>query len=117
MSNVAIEPSRYPFRIVNDLRFIRLAIALDSDALFPSTAALLAEDVAARRLVKLDCRVPEMRTTHGLLYLRGRTLAPAAKTFIETPRAVEAEAKRSDIQSAPARKAPGRRRHGSGTGG
>jgi hypothetical protein len=116
MSNVAIEPSRYPFRIVNDLRFIRLAIALDSDALFPSTAALLAEDVAARRLVKLDCRVPEMRTTHGVLYLRGRTLAPAAKTFIETLRAVEAEAKRSDVDPAPARTASGRRHRNGVTG-
>jgi DNA-binding transcriptional LysR family regulator len=105
-----------PQILVNSLAHARL-IALDSDALFPSTAALLAEDVATGRLVRLDCRVPEMRTTHGVLYLRGRTLAPAAKTFIETLRAVEAEAKRSDVESAPARKAPGRRRLGRSTSG
>jgi DNA-binding transcriptional LysR family regulator len=104
-----------PQILVNSLAHARL-IALDSDALFPSTAALLAEDVAAGRLVKLDCRVPEMRTTHGVLYLRGRTLAPAARTFIETLRAIEAEAKRSDVEPAPSRRASGRYRHGSGTG-
>jgi len=105
-----------PQILVNSLAHARL-IALDSDALFPSTAALLAEDVAARRLVKLDCRVPEMRTTHGVLYLRGRTLAPAAGTFIETLRAVEAEAKRSDVDPAPSRRVSGRHRHAGGTGG
>jgi len=108
--------SSIPQILVNSLAHARL-IALDSDALFPSTAALLAEDVAARRLVKLDCRVPEMRTTHAVLYLRGRTLAPGAKTFIETLRAVEAEAKRSDVDPAPSRRVSGRHRHAGGTGG
>ena len=105
-----------PQILVNSLSHARL-IARDSDALFPATAALLAEDVAAGRLVRLDCRVPEMRTTYGVLYLRGRTLAPAAKMFIEILRAVEAEAKRSDVEPAPARKASGRRHHSGGTGG
>jgi len=104
-----------PQILVNSLAHARL-IARDCDALFASTAALLAEDVAARRLVKLDCRVPEMRTTHGVLYLRGRSLAPAAKTFIETLRAVEAEAKRSDVDPAPARKVSGKRDRSGGTG-
>jgi len=93
-----------PQILVNSLAHARL-IARDSDALFPGTAALLAEDVAAGRLVKLDCHVPEMRTTYGVLYLRGRTLAPAAKMFIETLRAVEVEAARSDVTSSPAAKA------------
>jgi DNA-binding transcriptional LysR family regulator len=106
----------HPQILVNSLSHARL-IARDSDALFPATAALLAEDVAAGRLVRLDCRVPEMRTTYGVLYLRGRTLAPAAKMFIETLRAVEAEAKRADVEPAPARKASGRRHRSSGTGG
>ena len=89
---------------MNSLSHARL-IARDSDALFPATAALLAEDVAAGRLVKLDCRVPEMRTTYGVLYLRGRTLAPAAKMFIETLRAVELESARADVGSSPPAKA------------
>jgi DNA-binding transcriptional LysR family regulator len=105
-----------PQILVNSLAHARL-IARDSDALVTGTAALLAEDMAAGRLVKLDCHVPEMRTTYGVLYLRGRTLAPAAKTFIETLRAVEAEAKRSDVEPAPARKASGRRHRSSDTDG
>jgi len=93
-----------PQILVNSLAHARL-IAHDSDALFTGTAALLAEDMAAGRLVKLDCRVPEMRTTYGVLYLRGRTLAPAAKLFIETLRAVEVESARADVTSTPAAKA------------
>jgi DNA-binding transcriptional LysR family regulator len=93
-----------PQILVNSLAHARL-IAHDSDALYTGTAALLAEDIAAGRLVKLDCRVPEMRTTYGVLYLRGRTLAPAAKMFIETLRAVELESARADVSSPPASKA------------
>lgn len=93
-----------PQILVNSLAHARL-IAHDSDALFTGTAALLAEDMAAGRLVKLDCHVPEMRTTHGVLYLRGRTLAPAAKMFIETLRAVELESARADVGSSPPAKA------------
>jgi DNA-binding transcriptional LysR family regulator len=93
-----------PQILVNSLAHARL-IAHDSDALFTGTAALLAEDIAAGRLVKLDCHVPEMRTTYGVLHLRGRTLAPAAKMFIETLRAVELESARADVASSPAAKA------------
>jgi hypothetical protein len=49
--------------------------------------------------------VPEMRTTYGVLHLRGRTLAPAAKMFIETLRAVEHESARADVSSSPPAKA------------
>ncbi len=93
-----------PQILVNSLAHARL-IARDSDALFAGTATLLAEDVAAERLVKLDCRVPEMRTTYGVLYLRGRTLAPAAKLFIEILRAVELESARADVALSAAAKA------------
>jgi len=105
-----------PQIVVNSLALARL-IARDSDALCPGTAAVLAEDVAAGHLVMLDCHDPVMRTNHGVLHLRARTLAPAAKMFIETLRAVEAEAGRSDVEPAPARKVSGRRHHSSGIGG
>jgi DNA-binding transcriptional LysR family regulator len=65
----------------------------------------LAEDMAAGRLVKLDCHVPEMRTTYSVLYLRSRTLAPATKLFIETLRAVELEWARADVTLSAAAKA------------
>jgi hypothetical protein len=65
--------------------------------------AILAEDIAAGRLVKLDCDAPAMRTNPGVLYLRNRTLAPASRIFIETLRAVEEEARLLEASSSPAR--------------
>ena len=76
---------------VNSLSLARL-IARQSNALFPGTAGMLAEDIAAGHLVVLDFRVPAMQTNYGVIYLRGRTLAPAARAFIAALHAVEAEA-------------------------
>ena len=76
---------------VNTLSLARL-IARQSNALFPGTAGMLAEDVAAGRLAVLDFQVPAMRTNYGVIYLRGRTLAPAARAFIAALHAMEAEA-------------------------
>jgi len=88
-------PDFIPQILVNSLAIARL-VAQGSDALFPGTAGILADDVAAGRLVTLDCDAPILRTTHGVLYLRDRTLAPAAREFIETLRAVEAEVRAAD---------------------
>jgi len=63
---------------------------------FPGTAPMIAEDVAAGRLVRLDCDAPALRTNPGLLYLRGRTLAPAALAFMTILRAAETEAEAAD---------------------
>lgn len=104
-------PDFLPQISVNSVVLARL-IARESDALFPGTAPMIAEDVSAGRLIRLDCDAPAMRTNPGVLYLRNRTLAPAAKFFIETLRAVEDEARLSEPprrQSARATK--GRRRH------
>ena len=76
---------------VNSLSLARL-IARQTNALFPGTAGMVAEDVAAGHLVLLDFRVPAMQTNYGVIYLRGRTLAPAARAFIAALHAVEAEA-------------------------
>jgi DNA-binding transcriptional LysR family regulator len=80
---------------VNTIAMARL-IARESDAVVPGTAAILAEDVAAGRLVRLSTDAPAMRTDPGVYYLRGRTLAPSARVFIETLRAVEAEAQAAE---------------------
>jgi len=104
-----------PQILVNSLTHARL-IARESDALFPGTAALLAEDVAAGHLIKLDCHAPAMRTNHGVLYLRDRTLAPATKAFIEALRVVEAEAKRSDATAALVTKVAAKRHRGISSG-
>ena len=71
-------------------------LARHTDALFPGTAAVIDEDVAAGRLVKLNIDAPTMRTNPGVFYLRGRVLAPAARAFIEALRAVESEFQASE---------------------
>ena len=76
--------------LVNSVGLARV-IAQESDMLVPGTAAMLADDVAQGRLVRLSCAAPAMRTTDGMLYLRDRSLSPAARAFIATLRQVEAE--------------------------
>jgi DNA-binding transcriptional LysR family regulator len=73
-------------------------IALESDAIVPGTAATLAEDIAAGRLVAYDFDVPGMRIDGAAFYLRGRTLAPAARAFVEALHAV-AKAKIGDAEA------------------
>jgi DNA-binding transcriptional LysR family regulator len=102
-------PDFVPQILVNSLAVAR-QFAQGSDALFPATAGILADDLAAGRLVTLDCDAPILRTTHGVLYLRDRTLAPAAREFIETLRAVEAEVRAADAPPSDAGPAPGGRR-------
>ena len=98
-----LEAGRFVPQIqVNSMTTARL-IAYESDALVPGTAAMLADDVGAGRLVRLDVDAPAMRTDPGVFYLRGRTLAPAARVFIEHLRAVEADAAAADA-AAPAAK-------------
>lgn len=58
-------------------------IARASDAVFPGTAAMLADDVALGRLVRLGTDAPVLRTTYCILRLKGRTPSPAAQAFIE----------------------------------
>lgn len=87
-----------PQILVNSLALARL-IARQSDALFPGTPRMIAEDVAAGHLVRLDFDMPAMRTNYGLVYLRGRTLAPAARVFIDALRIVEREAEDLDSTS------------------
>jgi DNA-binding transcriptional LysR family regulator len=97
---------------VNSMTTARL-IAHESDALVPGSAAMLADDVATGRLVRLDAvDAPAMRTDPGVFYLRGRTLAPAARVFIEHSRAVEAEAAATDaaVPAAKLRQRVGARR-------
>jgi DNA-binding transcriptional LysR family regulator len=84
-------PDFTPHIFVNSTVLARL-IARESDAVFPGTAVMLVQDVAAGLLVRLDADAPAMRSNPGVFYLRNRTLAPAARTFIETLREVEEQA-------------------------
>lgn len=76
--------------LVNSVALARV-IAQESDLLVPGTAAMLADDLANGRLVRLTCTAPAMRTNDGMLYLRDRSLSPAARAFIAMLRQVEAE--------------------------
>ena len=75
---------------VNSLSLAR-RIAIESDALFPGTADMLASDVAVGRLVTLNFHVPEMKTEYGLITLADRSLAPATVAFLDQLRTVESE--------------------------
>lgn len=81
---------------VNSVALARL-IVRDSDAVMPGTAAALADDVAAGKLVILPVDAPAMRAIGAVFYLRGRTLAPAARLFIDTLHAIEAQAHAADV--------------------
>jgi DNA-binding transcriptional LysR family regulator len=85
--------------LVNSVALARV-IAQESDMLVPGTAAMLADDLARGRLVRLNCSAPAMRTNDGMLYLRDRSLSPAARAFIATLRQVEAEAQAEHAGSA-----------------
>jgi DNA-binding transcriptional LysR family regulator len=85
--------------LVNSVALARV-IAQESDMLVPGTVAMLADDLARGRLVRLNCSAPAMRTNDGMLYLRDRSLSPAARAFIATLRQVEAEAQAEHAGSA-----------------
>lgn len=88
-----------PQIIVNSPAMSRL-IARESDALILGTAEMLADDVAAGRIVKLPIDAAVLRTVHGVFYLRDRTLAPAARAFKEAVRAVEVEIRNGEPRAA-----------------
>lgn len=74
-------------------------IAAGTDVLVPGAARMLAADIAAGRLVKLDYQPPEMRTHYAITTLRGRTPSPAALAFIEILLEVETEVAESESSS------------------
>jgi DNA-binding transcriptional LysR family regulator len=86
---------------LNSLAAARL-MAQHSDTLCIVTADCLADDAAARGLVRLPIDLPLLRTSYGVLTLAGRSLAPAAPVFIERLRAVVAQSRRSSREG-PAR--------------
>jgi DNA-binding transcriptional LysR family regulator len=83
-------PDTHPPIQVDSLSMGR-QIAQSSDAVFPGTAAMLAEDLASGRLVQLETDAPAMRTGYSILRLKGRTMSPAARAFVEIFLAVEQE--------------------------
>lgn len=93
-------PDRSPAIQVDSLAMGR-QIAQASDAVFPGTAAMLAEDVALGRLVRLGTDAPVLRTGYGILRLKDRTPSPAAQAFINIFLAIEREQQREQTTPAP----------------
>jgi DNA-binding transcriptional LysR family regulator len=73
---------------VNSLDIAR-QIARQSDAVFPATRGMVREDIDAGHLVQLDFRLPLMTTQYGFIYLKHRTLSPAALLFMNLAREAE----------------------------
>lgn len=65
-------------------------IVLHSDAISASPLGLIEEDVRQGRLVPIAFKAPWLRLNYGFIYLRDRTLSPAARAFMREVRAVEA---------------------------
>ncbi|MDH5226434.1 MAG: LysR family transcriptional regulator [Gammaproteobacteria bacterium] len=66
-------------------------IACDTDALVPGTVRMLAHELAAGRLVRLDFRMPGLHTNYAIIRRQDRSLSPAARAFIDLVRDVEAD--------------------------
>lgn len=91
-------------------------IARHSDALAIGTFEMLRDDVKAGHLVLLPVDAPIMRSVHGILRLRERSISPAAQVFIDILHRVEEEihsaestalteqALRRSVRNAPARR-------------
>lgn len=65
-------------------------IVLHSHAVGLATDIQLADDERAGQLIVLPLHLPYLQTHYGLVYLRARTLSPAARLFMTTLRHVEA---------------------------
>ncbi len=91
----------HPEILVNSVA-VGLRIVRECDAIFPATAAHLAEDLAAGRLVTLDFDGPVMRPQAAVFRLRDRTLPPAAQAFVDLLHAVEAEVPTEETTKGPA---------------
>lgn len=92
-------PDVVPQIVVNSPHVGRI-IARESDALFPGTAGLIADDVKAGHLVRLPLEARALRSVHGIIQLRNRTPSPATRAFIDALLAVEAEIR--EREAAPA---------------
>jgi DNA-binding transcriptional LysR family regulator len=100
-------PEVVPQIVVNSLAMGRHVARL-GEALFPGTAAQLADDVAAGRLVRLDIKDAVLHQHHAAFHRRDRPLAPAAAAFLALLRDVEHELQRAE----PPRPGAVRRRRG-----
>lgn len=67
----------------------RIVAVCDAVALLPVQS--IASEAAAGTLAMVDCQPAWLTTNYGFVYLKGRTLSPAALAFMAEVRAAEAE--------------------------
>jgi len=100
---------------VGTIALIKQVVA-GSDAVAGAPLALIAAEVKAGTVAVLPFHEPWMRTNYGIIYLKGRTLSPAAEAFVSHLRQVEdeiaqaAKGLRRALLREPTPPAPGRRR-------
>jgi DNA-binding transcriptional LysR family regulator len=82
---------RFRPRIVVGATSAARDVVLGSDALAVSLPGLIGDALSEGRLALLPVELPWLRLNYGFIWRRGRTLAPAAKAFMDRVRAIEAE--------------------------
>jgi DNA-binding transcriptional LysR family regulator len=90
-----------PLIRVQSVRLIK-DVVLASDAVGAAPFALIRDEMNAGSLASLNVKVPWLRTGYGFVYLKERTLSPAAQAFVAEVKAVEAEIDRSATPANPA---------------
>jgi DNA-binding transcriptional LysR family regulator len=67
------------------------SIVLAGDAVSGAPPSMIKEELASGRLVLLPVDIPWLSISYGFIWRRGRTLAPAAQSFIKIARGIEAK--------------------------
>jgi len=74
-----------------------MQVVLESDAISPSPPILFEREIESGLLVQLDFQKPWLRLNYGFIFLRDRTLSPAAKAFINEVEILEASLAGTEI--------------------
>jgi len=82
-------------------------VVRESDAISAAPPRLIADEVRAGTLAVIEFAPPWLRLNYGFIYLRDRTLSPAARAFMAEVRAVEAEYVHVPANRRPVRRAAG----------
>lgn len=74
-----------------------MQVVLESDAISPSPPILFEREIKSGILVQLNFQKPWLRLNYGFIFLRDRTLSPAAKAFINEVEILEASLAGTEI--------------------
>lgn len=74
-----------------DVPFAIAALIAGNDALTLSSLTLMEQDLAAGTVVLVPTDGVELRSAYGFIYLKNRSLTPAAKAYMQEVLAIEAD--------------------------